>query len=131
MIADDPNTTAFAVAAPVSYALAPPWRTMFGFCDRIRQKAQVRLNSSSFLLLVVLTYLTMVASCDRSKRCAASAAETIAPSKAERSQTSSTTKNFRAKLKKAAGPFEALTAMTCFGLAAFSGVLGYVVSEVL
>lgn len=57
----------------------------------------------------------IVAIFDRSKRCAASTAETIAPSRAEKSHTSSVTKNFRAKLKNAEGPFDALTAMTCLG----------------
>lgn len=62
-----------------------------------------------------LTYLTMVASFDRSSRCAASTAATMAPSSAERSQYSSVTKNFLARLKKAAGPLDALTAITCLG----------------
>lgn len=52
---------------------------------------------------------------ERSKRCAASTADTIAPSRADKSQSSSVTKNFRARLKKAEGPFETLTAMTCRG----------------
>jgi hypothetical protein len=54
----------------------------------------------------------MVANFDRSNRCAASAAETIAPSKADRSHISSVTKNLRAKLKNAVGPLLALTAIT-------------------
>lgn len=52
---------------------------------------------------------------DLSKRWAASTADTIAPSRADRSQVSSVTRNLRAKLKNAAGPLEALTAMTCRG----------------
>ena len=51
----------------------------------------------------------------RSNRCAASTADTIAPSKADRSTTSSVTRNFRARLKNADGPFDTLTAMTCLG----------------
>jgi hypothetical protein len=39
----------------------------------------------------------------------------MAPSKADRSQISSLARNFRARLKNAAGPFEALTAITCLG----------------
>ena len=62
------------------------------------------------------TYRTIVASCDRSRRWAASTADTMAPSSAERSHISSVTKNFLARLKNAAGPFVALTAMTCRGL---------------
>ena len=62
-----------------------------------------------------ITYLTMWASFDRSNKCAASTAETMAPSSAERSQYSSVTRNRLAKLKNAAGFFEALTAMTCLG----------------
>lgn len=57
----------------------------------------------------------MVANLDRTNRCAASAADTIAPSKADKSQTSSVTRNFRAKLKNAVGPLLALTAMTWRG----------------
>ena len=78
------------------------------------------------------TYFTMVASLDRSRRCAASTAETIAPSSAERSHISSVTKNFLARLKKAAGPFDALTAMTCLGLSAVcdvSSAVGEVASD--
>lgn len=56
-----------------------------------------------------------MASFERSKRCAASTAETIAPSRADKSHISSVTKNLRARLKKAVGPFEAETAMTCLG----------------
>jgi len=56
-----------------------------------------------------------VANCDLSRRWAASTADTIAPSRAERSHISSVARNFRARLKKAAGPFEALTAITCLG----------------
>ena len=61
------------------------------------------------------TYLMIVASLDRSSKCAASTADTIAPSKADKSQVSSVTKNFLARLKNAAGPLEALTAITCLG----------------
>lgn len=61
------------------------------------------------------TYLTIVANLERSRRCAASTAETMAPSSADRSHISSVTKNFRARLKKAAGPLDALTAMTWRG----------------
>eukprot|EP00585_Thalassiosira_rotula_P026242 CAMPEP_0196234478 /NCGR_PEP_ID=MMETSP0913-20130531/4568_2 /TAXON_ID=49265 /ORGANISM="Thalassiosira rotula, Strain GSO102" /LENGTH=112 /DNA_ID=CAMNT_0041515553 /DNA_START=418 /DNA_END=753 /DNA_ORIENTATION=- len=57
----------------------------------------------------------MVAIFERSNRCAASTADTIAPSRADKSQASSVTKNFRARLKKADGPFDTLTAMTCLG----------------
>jgi hypothetical protein len=63
----------------------------------------------------MVTYRTMCASCDRSSRWAASTADTMAPSKADRSQNSSLARNFRARLKNAAGPLEALTAMTCRG----------------
>ena len=63
----------------------------------------------------VLTHRIMVANLDRTNRCAASAADTIAPSKADKSQTSSVTRNFRAKLKNAVGPLLALTAMTWRG----------------
>lgn len=74
------------------------------------------------------TYLTIVANLERSRRCAASAADTMAPSSAERSHISSVTKNFLARLKKAAGPLEALTAITCLGLVrGSSGVSGDVV----
>jgi len=75
------------------------------------------------------TYLAIVASLDRSNRCAASTADTIAPSKAERSHISSVTRNFRAKLKNAVGPLEALTAITCRGLAVISGVDGEVLAD--
>ena len=61
------------------------------------------------------TDLVIVAICERSKRCAASTADTMAPSSAERSTSSSVTKNFRAKLKKAAGPFATPTAIVCRG----------------
>jgi len=61
------------------------------------------------------TYCTIVAILERSKRCAASTADTIAPSRAERSHSSSVTKNFRARLKNADGPFDTLTAITCLG----------------
>ena len=54
----------------------------------------------------------MSANLERSKRWAASTAETIAPSKADRSQNSSVARNFLARLKNAAGPLDALTAMT-------------------
>ena len=47
----------------------------------------------------------------------------MAPSKADRSHISSVTRNFLARLKKAAGPLDALTAITCLGLAAASSVL--------
>jgi hypothetical protein len=57
----------------------------------------------------------IVAIFERSNRCAASTADTIAPSKADKSQDSSVTKNFLARLKKADGPFDTLTAMTCRG----------------
>jgi hypothetical protein len=63
-------------------------------------------------ILSVSTYRMIVANFDRSKRCAASAADTIAPSKADKSQISSVTKNLRAKLKNAVGPLLALTAIT-------------------
>ena len=39
----------------------------------------------------------------------------MAPSKADKSHVSSVTRNLRAKLKKAAGPLDALTAITCRG----------------
>lgn len=51
-------------------------------------------------------------------------AETIAPSRAERSHISSVTRNLRARLKKVAGPLLALTAMTWRGLAGSSGDAG-------
>jgi hypothetical protein len=55
----------------------------------------------------------------------------MAPSKAERSQISSVTRNFLARLKNAAGPLEALTAMTWRGLClGSSGVEGEVVFDV-
>jgi len=89
--------------------------------------------------LASLTYLTIVASLDLSSKWAASTADTIAPSSADKSHTSSVTRNFRARLKKAAGPFDALTAITCLGLmveevspplrAASSGVEGDVLSD--
>jgi hypothetical protein len=60
-----------------------------------------------------LTHLTMLASLERSSKCAASTAETMAPSSADKSQVSSVTRNFLARLKNAAGPFDALTAITC------------------
>jgi len=56
---------------------------------------------------------TIFASLDRSNKWAASTADTIAPSSADKSQNSSVTRNLRARLKKAAGFLEALTAMTC------------------
>jgi hypothetical protein len=59
-----------------------------------------------------VTYLMIVANLERSSRWAASAADTIAPSKADRSQISSVTRNFLARLKNAAGPLLALTAIT-------------------
>lgn len=62
------------------------------------------------------TYLVIVAILDLSSRCAASIADTIAPSKAERSHISSVTKNFLARLKNAEGPFDTLTAIVCRGL---------------
>lgn len=71
---------------------------------------------------LVQTYRTMVANFDRSSKWAASTAETMAPSNAERSHNSSVTRNFRARLKKAVGPFEALTAITCRGLSSSPGV---------
>ena len=52
---------------------------------------------------------------DRSNKCAASTADTMAPSRADKSQNSSVTKNLRARLKNAAGFLDALTAMTCRG----------------
>jgi len=61
------------------------------------------------------SYRTIVAILERSSRCAASTAATIAPSRADKSHSSSVTKNFRARLKNADGPFETLTAITCFG----------------
>ncbi len=67
------------------------------------------------------TYLIIVAILDLSSRCAASIADTIAPSSAERSQVSSVTKNFLARLKNADGPFDTLTAIVCRGLS-FCGV---------
>lgn len=67
------------------------------------------------------TYLIIVAILDLSSRCAASIADTIAPSSAERSQVSSVTKNFLARLKNAEGPFDTLTAIVCRGLS-FCGV---------
>lgn len=77
-----------------------------------------------------LTYRTMVASFDRSSKWAASTADTMAPSSAERSHISSVTRNLRARLKNAAGPFDALTAMTCLGRRASSdGVVGDVLSD--
>lgn len=53
----------------------------------------------------------------------------MAPSRAERSQVSSVTRNFRAKLKNAAGPFDALTAMTCRGGAFCASLDGCVLSD--
>lgn len=61
------------------------------------------------------SYRTIVAILERSSRCAASTADTITPSRADKSHSSSVTKNFRARLKNADGPFETLTAITCFG----------------
>jgi hypothetical protein len=58
------------------------------------------------------TYLTIFASFDLSNKWAASTADTIAPSSADRSQYSSVTRNLLAKLKNAAGFLDALTAMT-------------------
>lgn len=58
---------------------------------------------------------TIVAILERSNRCAESTADTIAPSRADRSHSSSVTRNLRAKLKKAEGPFDTLTAITCRG----------------
>lgn len=75
-----------------------------------------------------MTYLTIVASFERSRRCAASTAETIAPSRADKSHISSVTKNFRARLKKAVGPFDAETAMTCLGPDEISCVDGEVLT---
>jgi len=57
----------------------------------------------------------ILASLERSSKCAVSTAVTIAPSKAERSHDSSETRNLLARLKNADGCFEALTAMTCLG----------------
>mmetsp|Transcript_12435 Transcript_12435/g.23332 ORF Transcript_12435/g.23332 Transcript_12435/m.23332 type:complete len:92 (-) Transcript_12435:654-929(-) len=58
------------------------------------------------------TYRTIFASLDLSSKWAASTADTIAPSSADRSQYSSETRNLLAKLKNAAGFLDALTAMT-------------------
>ena len=69
------------------------------------------------------TYLVIVAILDRSSRFAASIADTIAPSNAERSQVSSVTKNFLARLKNAEGPFETLTAIVCRGLSVFGALV--------
>ena len=55
----------------------------------------------------------MEANWDRSNKWAASTAATMAPSSADKSHISSVTRNLRARLKKAAGPLLALTAMTC------------------
>jgi hypothetical protein len=57
----------------------------------------------------------ILASLERSSKCAVSTAVTIAPSKAERSHDSSETRNLLARLKNADGCFGALTAMTCLG----------------
>lgn len=80
------------------------------------------------------TYPTMEASLDRSSRCAASTADTMAPSSADKSHISCATKNFRARLKKAAGLLEALTAITCLGCSplpvGLPSPLGFVVSVV-
>lgn len=75
------------------------------------------------------THLTIVASLDLSNKCAASTAETMAPSSADKSHVSSETRNFLARLKNAAGPFDALTAMTCLGVGVVSSVDGYVLSD--
>lgn len=72
----------------------------------------------------------MVASWERSSRCAASTAETMAPSSADKSTSSSVARNFLARLKNAAGPFDALTAMTCrVDTRESSGVDGVVLSD--
>lgn len=78
---------------------------------------------------ISLTYRIMVASFDRSNKWAASTAETMAPSNAEKSQNSSVTRNFRAKLKNAAGFFDALTAITCLSFESASPVAGMSCSE--
>lgn len=71
-------------------------------------------------MLFKRAYLATVASFERSNKCAASTADTIAPSRAERSHISSVARNFLAKLKNAAGPLDALTAIT--GLTVTCGV---------
>lgn len=58
----------------------------------------------------------ILASLERSSRCAVSTAVTMAPSNADRSQDSSVTRNLRARLKNADGCFDALTAITCLGV---------------
>lgn len=70
---------------------------------------------------------TIVAILERSNRCAASTAVTIAPSRAEKSHSSSVTRNFFARFMKADGLFDTLTAMTCLG---FSGSGNLVPSSV-
>lgn len=98
----------------------------FVLCERTHVVSLMPITWPTF---TYQTHLTMVASWDLSKRCAASTAETMAPSRADRSHISSVTKNFRARLKKAAGPLEALTAMTCRGFDGSSGVDGEVLSD--
>lgn len=70
-------------------------------------------TSNTILYNQRTTYRVIVAILERSSRCAASTADTIAPSRADRSHSSSVTKNFLARLKNADGPFETLTAITC------------------
>jgi hypothetical protein len=53
----------------------------------------------------------------------------MAPSSADKSTSSSVTRNFLDKLKKAAGPLEALTAMTCRVDRESSRVDGVVLSD--
>ena len=88
------------------------YKTTNIYCqNNVSRKASVHISIQS--KQPEESYLAMLASLDRSKRWAASTADTMAPSKADRSTTSSVMRNFRARLKKAAGPLDALTAMTC------------------
>ena len=86
--------------------------------------APTRANHLIYLSKDTETHLTIVANLERSSRWAASTAETMAPSSADKSHISSVTKNFRARLKKAAGPLEALTAITCRGFNGSSSNVG-------
>lgn len=73
----------------------------------------------------------ILASLERSSRCAVSTAVTMAPSNADRSQDSSVTRNLRARLKNADGCFDALTAITCLGVVEAVGAAAEVVELVV
>jgi hypothetical protein len=88
-----------------------------------------RFQNTIFCNHMRLTHLTMLASLERSSKCAASTAETMAPSSADKSQVSSVTRNFLARLKNAAGPFDALTAITCLAGGSVSCDDGCVLSD--